>query len=211
MVFSFGLFNWLLLVWPLVKTFTNCTLFNTLFWLFKTCFEEHHQYRHWESPTKKHFLQPSPLIPVCEQSPRTWRRIPQQFSLPLQPSKASVMVSEVVLGDDDLALQELNLVASALVLGLHVLSASNTWLSYSSSWSSWSKSSSWSSWSKSTTLWLSRLSTTTIMELKRDRTTECFLVHKKTKCEIAPAIIGLRKMIRSALQLWWNALKSEKK
>ena len=33
---------------------------------------------------------------------------------------------EVVLGDDDLALQELNLVASALVLGLHMLSASNT-------------------------------------------------------------------------------------
>ena len=32
---------------------------------------------------------------------------------------------EVVLGDDDLALQELNLVASALVLGLHMLSASN--------------------------------------------------------------------------------------
>ena len=32
---------------------------------------------------------------------------------------------EVVLRDDDLALQELNLVASALVLGLHMLSASN--------------------------------------------------------------------------------------
>ena len=33
------------------------------------------------------------------------------------------MVFEVVLGDYDLALQELNLVASALVLGLHMLSA----------------------------------------------------------------------------------------
>ena len=36
-----------------------------------------------------------------------------------------MMVFEIVLCDDDLALQELNLVASALVLGLHMLSASN--------------------------------------------------------------------------------------
>ena len=49
----------------------------------------------------------------------------------------------------------------------------------------------------------------TISRLKRDHTAECIFWLQKPKCVIVPAIVGLSKMIRSALQLWWNALKSE--